>query len=134
MAKNGLFPPFDLIFAIFEHSFLILKTMAKKAKSIVTLSLPKCLKRLYCKFCFICPKSASGSMHRRPLCLSPSSEVSKSLAFLYICSIYDLPKLFDYYFSLYNILLLKDTLYNLLLYIENFPIYIRFRFYYLLFL
>ena len=29
----------------------------------------------------ICPKTASGSMHLRALCLKPSSEVSSSLAF-----------------------------------------------------
>lgn len=54
--------------------------MAKKAKSIVTLSFPKCLKRLYAISYFICPKTASGSMHLLPLCLIPSSEVSLSLA------------------------------------------------------
>ena len=43
IAKNrpweGVFPPFLACFAIFEHIFLMLKAMAKKAKSIVTLSL-----------------------------------------------------------------------------------------------
>ena len=38
--------------------------MAKKAKSIVTLSLPKCRKRRYAMLDFICPKTASGSIHR----------------------------------------------------------------------
>ncbi len=55
--------------------------MAKKAKSILTLSIPKCRKRLYAMSYFICPKTASGSMHRRPRCLIPSSDVSLSLAF-----------------------------------------------------
>ena len=45
--------------------------MAKKAKSIVTLSLPKWRKRLYCMLYFICPKTASGSMGRLERCLSP---------------------------------------------------------------
>ena len=76
----GVFPPFLVCFAIFEDIFLMLKAMAKKAKSIVTLSLPKCRKRRYAMLNFICPKTASGSIHRRPLCLSPSSEVSSSLA------------------------------------------------------
>ena len=39
--KWGAFPPFLVCFVIFEHIFLMLKAMAKKAKSIVTLSLPK---------------------------------------------------------------------------------------------
>ena len=30
---------------------------------------------------FICQNTASGSMHRRPLCLIPSSDVSSSRAF-----------------------------------------------------
>ena len=55
--------------------------MAKKAKSIVTLSLPKCRKRRYAMLDFICPKTASGSIHRRPLYLIPSSDVSSSRAF-----------------------------------------------------
>lgn len=55
--------------------------MAKKAKSIETLSFPKWRKRRYAMLNFICPKTASGSIHRRPLCLSPSSDVSSSRAF-----------------------------------------------------
>ena len=47
--------------------------MAKKAKSIVTLSFPKGLKRWYAMFAFTCPKTASGSTHRLPLCLKPSA-------------------------------------------------------------
>lgn len=65
----------------FLHIFLMLKAMAKKAKSIVTLSFPKWRKRRYAILYFVCPKTASGSMHRRPLCLTPSWEVSLSLAF-----------------------------------------------------
>ena len=56
--------------------------MAKKAKSIVTLSFPICRKRRYAMLYFICPNTASGSMHRFPLCLTPSSEVNLSRAFL----------------------------------------------------
>ncbi|CDD83710.1 uncharacterized protein BN666_00351 [Bacteroides sp. CAG:462] len=38
---------------------------------------------------FICPNTASGSMHLRPLCFSPSSEQSNSLAFcLYFLSLW----------------------------------------------
>lgn len=59
----------------------MLKAMAKKAKSIVALSLPKCLNRRYAMSNFIWPNTASGSMHRRPLSLSPSSDVSSSQAF-----------------------------------------------------
>ena len=59
----------------------MLKAMAAKAKSIVTLSLPKCRKRRYAILNFICPKTASGSTHRRPRCFNPSSEVSSSRAF-----------------------------------------------------
>ena len=77
----GVFPPFLVSFAIFAHIFLMLKAMAKKAKSIVTLSFPKWRKRRYAMLNFICPKTASGSMHRRPRCLSPSSDVSSSRAF-----------------------------------------------------
>ena len=40
-AKKGVFPPFFACFAIIDHIFARLKAMAKKAKSIVTLSLPK---------------------------------------------------------------------------------------------
>ncbi|EJW99648.1 hypothetical protein EVA_12247 [gut metagenome] len=36
----------------------------------------------------ICPNTASGSMHLCPLCFSPSSEQSNSLAFrLYLLSL-----------------------------------------------
>ena len=69
-------------FAIFAHIFLMSKAMAKKAKSIVTLSFPTCRKRRYAMLYFICPNTASGSMHRFPLCLTPSSEVNLSRAFL----------------------------------------------------
>lgn len=55
--------------------------MAKKAKSIVALSFPKCLNLLYPMSYLICPKTASGSMHLCPLCLIPFSEVSLSRAF-----------------------------------------------------
>ena len=61
----GQFPPPMALFAIFEHILFMLKAMAKKAKSIV-LSIPKWRKRPYAMSCFICPKTASGSMHRRP--------------------------------------------------------------------
>ena len=40
-AKKDVFPPFFACFAIIDHIFARLKAMAKKAKSIVTLSLPK---------------------------------------------------------------------------------------------
>lgn len=59
----------------------MLKAMAKKAKSIVALSLPKCLNRRYAMSNFIWSNTASGSMHRRPLSLSPSSDVSSSQGF-----------------------------------------------------
>ena len=62
------------------HNFFMLKAMARKAKSMVTLSIPKCLNLLYYILYFICPKTASGSMHLLPRCLIPSSEVSFSLA------------------------------------------------------
>ena len=65
-------------FRIFAHIFLILNAMAKKAKSIVTLSSPTCRNLLYAILYFICPKTASGSMHRLPLCLTPSSESNLS--------------------------------------------------------
>ena len=67
-------------FAIFEHIFFRLKAMPKKAKSILTLSIPNWRKRLYAMSYFICPKTASGSIHLRPRCLIPSSEVSLSRA------------------------------------------------------
>ncbi len=51
-------PPFLVCFAIFEHIFFRLKAMAKKAKSILTLSIPKWRKRLYAMSYFICPKTA----------------------------------------------------------------------------
>ena len=60
--------------------FLMLKAVAKKAKSIVTLSLPKWRKRFYCMSYFICPKTASSSMGRLDRCFRPFSEVSLSLA------------------------------------------------------
>ena len=65
----------------FLHIFLMLKAMVKKAKSIVTLSFPKWRKRRYAILYFICPKTASGSMHCRPLCLIPSRQVRLPLAF-----------------------------------------------------
>lgn len=67
-------------FRSFAHIFLILKAMAKKAKSIVTLSSPTCQNLLYVMLYFICPKTASGSMHRLLLCLTPSSESNLSRA------------------------------------------------------
>ena len=77
----GLFPLLLACFAIFPHIFFRLNAMAKKAKSMVTLSLPKWRNLLYPMLYFIWPKTASGSIHRRPLCSSPFSEVSSSLAF-----------------------------------------------------
>ena len=74
-------PRFWFVFAIFENIFFMLNAMTKKAKFIATLSFPKWWKRQYAMLNFICPKIASGSMHRRPRCLIPSSEVSSSLAF-----------------------------------------------------
>ena len=70
------------VFLSFAHIFLILKAMAKKAKSIVTLSSPTCRNLLYAMLYFICPKTASGSIHRLSLCLTPSSETSLSRACL----------------------------------------------------
>ena len=67
-------------FLSFAHIFLILKAMAKKAKSIFTLSSPTCRNLLYAMLYFICPKTASGSIHRLPLCLIPSSESNLSRA------------------------------------------------------
>ena len=46
MAKMGRTSPFQADFAIFAAIFLMLKAMAKKAKSMVTLSFPKWRKRL----------------------------------------------------------------------------------------
>ena len=66
-------PPFPA-FSSLAHIFLILKAIAKKAKSIVTLSSPLCLNRRYAMLYFICPNTASGSIHLLPLCLIPSSE------------------------------------------------------------
>ena len=63
-------------FLSFAHIFLILKAMTKKAKSIFTLSSPTCRNLLYAMLYFICPKTASGSIHRLPLCLTPSSETN----------------------------------------------------------
>ena len=74
--------------------FFILKAMAQKAKSIVTLSLPKWQKQRYAMLDFICPKPASGSMHRRPRCLSPASDVSSSRAYACICSGGGWPRLY----------------------------------------
>ena len=68
------------VFLSFAHIFLILKAMAKKAKSIVTLSSPTCRNLLYAMLYFICPNTASGSIHRLPLCLTPSSETNLSRA------------------------------------------------------
>ena len=67
-------------FLSFAHIFLILNAIAKKAKSIVTLSFPTCRNLLYAILYFICPKTASGSIHRLPLCLTPSSESNLSRA------------------------------------------------------
>ena len=63
-------------FISLAHIFLILKAIAKKAKSIVTLSSPTCRNLLYAMLHFICPNTASGSIHLLPLCLIPSSAVS----------------------------------------------------------
>ena len=62
-------------FLSFAHIFLILKVMAKKAKSIVTLSSPTCRNLLYAMLYFICPKTASGSIHRLSLCLKDSRRI-----------------------------------------------------------
>ena len=70
----GVFPPFLSCFASFGHISFMLKAMSKKAKCIVALSFPKCLKRRYAMLNFICPRAASGSMQRHPLCLIPSSK------------------------------------------------------------
>ena len=67
-------------FSSLAHIFLILKAIAKKAKSIVTLSSPTCRKRRYAMLYFICPNTASGSIHLLPLCLTPSSESNLSRA------------------------------------------------------
>ena len=58
----GQFPPLMALFSIVEHIFFILKAMAKKAKSILTLSIPKCRNRLYAMLYFICPKTASANV------------------------------------------------------------------------
>ena len=76
VVKSNFIP----LFSKLAHNFFMLKAMARKAKSMVTLSLPKCLNLLYCMLYFICPKTASGSMHLLPRCLIPSSEVSFSRA------------------------------------------------------
>ena len=67
--------------------------MAKKAKSIVTLSSPTCRNLLYAMLCFICPKTASGSIHRLLLCLMPSSESNLSRA----CRLYWFNRGGDFY-------------------------------------
>ena len=67
-------------FISLAHIFLILKAIAKKAKSIVTLSSPTCRNLLYAMLYFICPNTASGSIHLLPLCLIPSSESNLSRA------------------------------------------------------
>ena len=67
-----------LSFISLAHIFLILKAIAKKAKSIVTLSSPTCRNLLYAMLYFICPNTASGSIHLLPLCLIPSSESNLS--------------------------------------------------------
>lgn len=69
-----------LSFISLAHIFLILKAIAKKAKSIVTLSSPTCRNLLYAMLYFICPNTASGSIHLLPLCLIPSSESNLSRA------------------------------------------------------
>ena len=73
-------PSLSCFLVVLYTSFLILKAIAKKAKSIVTLSSPTCRNLLYAMLCFICPKTASGSIHRLPLCLMPSSESDLSRA------------------------------------------------------
>ena len=72
---------FNSLRLVFLHIFPMLKARAKKAKSILTLSFPKCLNLLLALLYFVCPKTASGSMHLRPRRLMPSSEVSSSRAF-----------------------------------------------------
>ena len=52
VVKSGLI----CFFSKSAHNFFMLKAMAKKAKSIVTLSLVKCLNLLYCMLYFICGK------------------------------------------------------------------------------
>ena len=69
----------------FAHIFLILNAMAKKAKSIVTLSSPTCRNLLYAMLYFICSKTAFGSIHRLPLCLIPFSETNLSRACRLYC-------------------------------------------------
>ena len=76
---------FSPCFRVILHIFFRLKAIANKAKAIVTLSIPKWRKRLYCIFCFICPNTASGSTHRLPLCLTPSSDISRSVTFRLYC-------------------------------------------------
>ena len=80
MRKCGVFSPFFVLFAVFAAHFLMLNAMAKKAKSIVTLSLPKWRNRLYAMLNFICPNTASDSMGLFDRCSSPCSDVSLSRA------------------------------------------------------
>ncbi len=58
MKKDGFFIPT----LIPTHIFFRLKAMVKKAKSIMTLYLPKRIKRVYAISYFICPKTTSGSI------------------------------------------------------------------------
>ena len=64
-AKSGDFFRFLGVFWDLLYIFPMLKAMAKKAKSILTLSNPKCLKRLYCLLALVCPKTAYGSIGLR---------------------------------------------------------------------
>ena len=70
MRNCGVFPPFFVffvVFAVFAAHFLMLNAMAKKAKSIVTLSFPKCRNRLYAMLNFICPNTASQRLLASPV-------------------------------------------------------------------
>ena len=58
--SDDFFRLFD-VFLVLLYSFPILKATAKIAKSILTLSKPECLNRLYCLLAFVCPKTDSGS-------------------------------------------------------------------------
>lgn len=70
-------------FSSLAHIFLILKAIAKKAKSIVTLSSPLCLNRRYTILYFICSVTASGSIHLSFFLLR-LNKVKKNVLLLYI--------------------------------------------------
>ena len=67
-------PPFPA-FSSLSHIFLILKAIAKKAKSIVTLSSPLCLNRLnqYKRQAREILLSEEGIKHRGRRCIEPVS-------------------------------------------------------------